>query len=206
MAQAFKERLIKKIGQILRNYSRVACEQVRQQWSRYDVDGEAEIDYKVEDVETVVTAFIWAAGQKAWLLEYGKGSKMERSTTENPFLAEYLSGSVTGIDGEPLFNPDRLQRGLAIIGRPFGFYLDLDDVIHFASGYLEGALFEPVEGRKFPFTFEPLPPRKIIKNVLFGQNNDGLIAEINKEIANAIIDTAVEIMSNFPKEIVLMRG
>lgn len=206
MERAFEERLIKKISAILRNYSRVACEQVRQQWSRYDVNGLSEINFKVEDAEAIVTAFIWAAGQKAWLLEYGKGSKMERSTIENPFLAEYLSGAVTDAGGDPLFNPERLQRGMAIIGRPFGLYCDLDDVIHFSSGYLEGRMLEPVEGRQFPFAIEPLPPRKIIKNVLFGQNNDGLIAEINKEIAEAMLEIAADIMSMFPREIVLMRS
>ena len=201
-----REKFLKRFKAIVKMYCRVACEQVRQQWARHDeADGNSEIRFTVEDAEAVVTAAIIATGQKAWLLEYGKGSKMEQSTAENPFLEEYLSGEVTGGDGESLFNPRRLDRDLAVLGRPAGAYLDLDDNIHTSNGFLEGWQLEELGGRLGDFNIDVFPPRKIIKNILFGQNNDGLIAEINEEIFKAKEDIIFEIMSKFPKKIVISR-
>ena len=65
--------LTERIREIVKEYSRTACVMVTGQWSRYDVDGEAEIGFSVEKAQEIVTAAIVANGMKAWLLEFGKG-------------------------------------------------------------------------------------------------------------------------------------
>lgn len=203
----FSNSLLKKITKIVRDYSKAACEQVRQEWARSaDEEGKAEIKYTVEDAENVVIAAIYATGQKMWVLEYGKGSKMETASIENPFLDEYLRGQVKGADGKPLFNRERLGQGLKILGRPKGTYLDLDDAEHKTSGTFAGYVLESSEENASPYAVSVLPPRKIIKNVLFGQNNDGVIAEVEKEINKAVGELALKVMSTFPKTIKILKG
>ena len=204
MLNPLQEKLMTKIKRILVQYSRAACAQVRVEWSKYDdADGEALIDFEVEDAEALVVATIFAEGQKAWTLEFGKGSKMEKSTSDNPFLEEYLNGNVGGYDGVPFFNPERLSRGLAILGRPKGTYLDLDSRVHRSSGSMEGWNLEEASGNFPRLDINAFRPRRIIKNVLFGQNNDGIIAEVNQEIFKAIRDCIFEITNVFPKKIVI---
>jgi len=202
-----RKSLTERIVQIVRSYSRAACEQVRLQWERFDIDGNSEINFSVQDAENVVTSAIVATGMKAWLLEYGKGSKMERSTESNPFLAEYISGSVTDGAGDPLFNPRRLQLGFAVLGRPKGRYLDIDDTSHYSTGRMEGWVLEFVMGRRMPFYIDTISPKYIIKNILFGENgNGGIIAEVNKEILNAVNEVTAEVFAQFPSEFVIVKG
>ena len=128
---------------------------------------------------------------------------METSTSENPFLEEYLNGNVSGYDGVPFFNPARLSRGLAILGRPKGTYLDLDERVRSSSGFMEGWNLEEASGDFPRLHVNAFRPRRIIKNVLFGQNNDGIIAEINQEIFKAIQGCIFELMNVFPRRIVV---
>ena len=194
-----RQRLLDRIKKIVVDYARAACNQVRQQWDRYEADGNAEINSSVETAEDVVTAAVVATGMKAWLLEYGKGSKMVKSTTENPFLEEYISGVVKETSGDPLFNPKRIYHGLALIGRPEGIYSDLDDIYYYSYGH--------VDNRKIEQWIPPLPPRRVIKTVLFGQDgNGGIISEVNKEILKAVNEVAAEVLARFPTEIVIAKG
>ena len=201
---------MKKIRQILKKYSQAAVTQVRQQWARYEVDyrskeSDAKINFTVEDAETAVIAAIVATGQKAWLLEYGKGSKMETDAEKNPFLEEYVRGRVVGSDGKPIFNPARLKKGLAMLGRPKGTWRDLDDYVHKSNGAREGVDIEHAEGEKGGRYRVPKAPQYIIRKILFGENNNGLIASVDEEIAKAMCDLAVAAMSKFPETIKMVR-
>lgn len=195
MGFKFRNKLLKKIAKILRDYSKAACELTRVEWSKLDAEGNADINFKVEDAEAVVVATIYAHGQKAWILEYGRGSAMEKSQEENPFLEEYLQSSY--------FNPERLKRGLSILGRPKGSYLDLDDKYHFTTGAIKNWNLELLAPSVKHLQVDPLPPRRIIKRVLFGQNNDGIIAEIDKEILKAVAEIAFEMFAKIPNKITI---
>ena len=203
----FQDKLLEKIKHIIRDYSRAACELVRQEWN-YEADddryGNAEISYTVEDAQAAVVAVITAIGQKAWILEYGKGSLMEKSAEENPFLEDYISGKATGADGLPRFNQRRIERGFAILGRPKGRYLDLDDVEHFSTGTFDGWSVQVTPYTPMKFGIDPAYPRKVIKTVLFGKNDDGIIAEMNKEIEKAVLEIAAEMLwKQFPKKLTI---
>lgn len=199
--------IAERIAQIVKEYSRVACDQVRQQWSRHDVNGESEIGFTVEEAESIVTAHIVATGMKAWLLEYGKGSKMERNRKINPFLEEYISGVVTDASGDPLFNPKRIYHGLALIGRPVGIYADLDDIFYWSHGRFDNRNIEAgTAGITNRWEQEPMPPRLIIRNILFGQDGKGgIVGEVNKEIHNAFAEALSNIFAEFPTEIVIRK-
>ncbi len=206
----FRRKLFLAIKRILKEYSRAAVAQVKQQWARYEVDyrihqSAAAINFKLEDAEAIVTAAIVATGQKAWLLEYGKGSKMETDAEKNPFLEEYIRGRVVGSDGKPIFNPERLKKGLAMLGRPKGTWRDLDDYEHKSRGTQEGVDIEHEEGEKGGRYRVPKPPQYIIRKILFGENNDGIIASVNDEIQRAMNDVVVESMSKLPTEIKILR-
>lgn len=196
--------LTERIREIVKEYSRTACVMVTGQWSRYDVNGEAEIGFAVEKAQEIVTAAIVANGMKAWLLEFGKGSLMETDREKNPFLDEYISGNVTDITGDPLFNPARKHEGMTILGRPKGVYLDIDDNIHVSSGFMEGWNLERREvtmGGVIPFR-----PMFIIRKILLGENDSGgLIQLMNKDIADAFYEVLSRIFVEFPKEIVLYK-
>ena len=196
--------LVERIRELVKEYSRTACAMITGQWARYDVDGEAEIDFTVEQAQEIVTAAIVANGMKAWILEFGKSSLMERDREKNPFLDEYISGSVTDLTGDPLFNPARKHEGMAILGRPKGVYLDIDDKIHISNGAWEGVNLEEI-----PPTIGgviPLRPMFIIRKILLGENDSGgLIQLMNKDIADAFYEALSKIFVEFPKQIVLYK-
>lgn len=198
------------LQRILKKYSQAAVKQVQQQWSRYEVgsredQSKAAINFTVEDAEAIVTAAIVATGQKAWLLEYGKGSKMERNAEINPFLEDYIQGRVVGSDGKPIFNPARLEKGLAILGRPKGEWRDIDDRVHKSNGAWEGIDIEHEEGKKGGRYRVPRPPLLIIRKILFGENNDGIIADINAEIQAAVNDIILSTFRIMPTKITIRK-
>lgn len=201
-----RDKFFKKIKSVLKKYSRVAVDEVRAQWLRYEgeVEGDAEINFTLEETESLVTAIIYAIGQQAWILEYGSGSEMANSA-ENPFYEEYRNGVVRGGDGKPLWNPARFTND--IVGRPAGYYLDLDDWFHFSKGQHMGF---PLEGTKWGNEAGiPQKPRYVIRRVLFGENNDcqeGIIADINNEIQEFVADTVSGILRRFPKKITMLRS
>lgn len=189
----YQNKLLQKLRKIVRKYCRVACDEVRQQWGALDtIDGEAKItDKELEISQDTVARAICAYGQKAWIAEFGKGSLMDKTTEENPFLQDYLRNN-------PDFNWDRYAHGLAVVGRPYGYYSDLDGETHFSHGTLKGIPIETWYGQRL---FTPIRGKHIIRNIL---RSDGvLITSMNEEIQAAIMDILCEIMSKFPKEIKL---
>lgn len=185
-----RSELLKKVLSIVRNYNQVAESRVLQEWSRYsEPEGNAEIHTSVKELTRSVSALIWAYGQKAWILEYGRGSEMEMNSKENPFLAEYMRS-----EG---FNKERFAHALAITGREQGYYTDLDGNRHHSTGTLRGRNLETWRGTK---EYPPMSPKKIIYHVLFGSGEDGLIMEMQKEIQNALQTVLIECMK-LPKEI-----
>ena len=70
-----------------------------------------------------IVTYIRAQGQKAWILEYGSGSKADQ---ENPGLDAYVSNGN--------FNRYRSRSDMTIRGRDAGEYKDLDGNTHVSSG------------------------------------------------------------------------
>ena len=141
--------LLRKLRSIIRKYCRVARDEVRSQWSALDnIDGEASINEQdLEISQDTVARALCAYGQKAWIAEYGKGSEMDKSTSENPFLEDYLN--------DPYFNRDRLAHEFAVVGRPHGYYPDIDGNPHFSHGSLSGVPIETWYGQRL---FTPIRP------------------------------------------------
>lgn len=190
--------LLDRLRKIVRSYTQLAIVRVQQEWSKYNLDGESNIVVKMEEVQAIVTAHIYAWGQKAWLLEFGKGSMMETRLSENPFLYDY-------IDNEN-FNRFRLYNDYAITGRSKGDYYDLDGFKHTSSGRAEGENLEELardQGYKDE-KYLPFKPKRIIKNILIGENNDGLIFQMNIEFQAAIREVYSEIINRFTRELKLL--
>ena len=181
----FESYCSKKFHKIINDYCKVACQQVRQQWNAYSVNGNSKIGFDIQNAESVITACIIASGQKAWILEFGKGSLMD---SDNPFLNDYISGDI--------FYRERLNHSMTILGRPKGEYSDLDGNKFFSSGKFEGIPVENIDDRH-----QPLPAHHIIKNILFGDNDNGLISQMNSEL-NLVVKSAVhKLFSTLPKKV-----
>jgi len=185
----YRNALLRKLRAIVNKYCRLACQEVRQRWGAIDtVDGEASIEVRdLSITQDTVARALCAYGQKAWIAEFGKGSLMDKSTAENPFLNDYLT--------DPYFNRDRLGHGLAVVGRPHGYYPDIDGNPHFSHGTLSGVPIETWYGQRL---FAPIRGQHIISNIL---NKSGLLGEMDTEIQNAVMDILFELMATFPKEI-----
>lgn len=88
------------------------------------VEGNAEVSVDLPYVSAgSVVEYIRAQGRKAWILEYGSGSK---SDTSNPYLDSYVSS------GD--FNGYRSRSDMRIRGRDAGEYSDLDGGTQVSSG------------------------------------------------------------------------
>ncbi len=190
----YKKHLLSKMRKILRKYCRLACDEVRQQWGALDtIDGEAAIEQKeLEITQDTVARALCAYGQKAWIAEFGKGSLMDKSTDENPFLQDYLRNN-------PDVNWDRMAHNMAVVGRPYGYYSDIDGNKHFSHGTLKGVPIETWYGQPL---FTPIRGKHIISNIL---EKSGLIDEMNEEIQTAVMDILYELMGRFPKEIKIVK-
>ena len=111
------------------------------------VEGNAEVSVDLPYVSAGnVVEYIRAQGRKAWILEYGSGSK---SDTGSPYLDSYVS--------DKNFNHYRSKGDMRIRGRDAGEYSDLDGGTQVSSGRNAGKDLEakPV--------YEPQIPLHIIQ-------------------------------------------
>lgn len=192
-----------RIRKAVAKHIRSACRMVETEYSSLsNINGQALVGKEEKEIvkDTVALALI-AIGQKAWIAEYGRGSKMVTSEEENPFLQDYISGKVKDPYGDPLFNPLRLKESLAIVGREKGLYFDLDGEPHFSTGVSAGRNFEGKRSGKY----SPISPRFVIRNILFGDDGEsGVVGELCEEIQDiAISELAEAIRNSKPKEIVI---
>ena len=199
----FGAKLLSKFLRIVKSYSRVACDQVRQQWQIHgdepSTSGESKIVFTMENAQSVITAHVYAWGQKAWILEFGRGSLMENDPELNPFFEAYKN--------DPNTNQEREYYGWAIVGRPKGKYKDLDGNIRESRGTMQGVNLEQpkIWFNDFQrFYYIPREPKYIIRNILIGENNDGLIFQMNIEFQAAIREVYSEIINRFTRELKLL--
>ena len=186
-SKVLKREVKKKVDE----YTRIARDMVKAEWSKYTGGkysdlGESKIFLSgIADAEGAVVRDIVAFGQKAWILEYGRGSLMETNSAENPWLDEYVSS--------PNFNKWRRGRGLAITGREAGEYYDLDGNVHKSTGSLAGVNLEEWHSTK---EYYPISPMKVIHTVLYGSGDNGILLELGK----ALLDVTADVYARFMVE------
>lgn len=142
------------LSDIVSRYAEKNMADIRNEWSKENVKGNAEIRFKItrEDVFGV-TGQYEASGQKAWIVEHGSGSLMD-DASENPGLSQYKSSKY--------WNDER--EGTEIRTRT-GEYSDLDDNMHTGSGLggSHGLNAEKLRGGR---KVVPHEPRHVLKETL----------------------------------------
>lgn len=187
--------LMQEIDAVINTYADNIATQVMTEWMRIgyqpQISGEAEVKTAVKRVTKDTILFVISGkGQRALLMEYGKGSLLDRS---NPYLSEYIQW-----EG---FNYDRLLQGFAILGRPKGKYKDLDNKTHFSGGNLAGKNLEEILGSKNP-KYQPFPAFHVIRNAVCGEDgNGGMLNAILNDIADVI--SFYNFFKDMPSEICL---
>lgn len=186
----YRKRLLNALRAIVQKYCKAAQELVVQRWASLDnIDGNAAIsDMELTVSRDTVARAICAYGQKAWIAEYGKGSQME--TKDNPFLSDYVTSRG--------FNRDRLGHALSVVGRPYGYYEDLDGNRHFSHGGLSGKVIETFYGQPL---FFPIRAKHVIKETV-----RSILPEMENEIQEAVIGVLEQVMNEFPKKVKIYAG
>ena len=117
--------------------------------------GKAEIDIDmIRQIAREEIALVFKAiGQRALILEYGKGSEMDK---ENPALDKYMNSAI--------FNKNRTHTDLRIRTRPKGIYYDLDGVPHESKTNANREL-ESSGNKKYA----PIKPEHIVREAIKNQ-------------------------------------
>lgn len=185
----YQNLLLRRMRSLVKSYCNAAKSQIEQEWSTIsNIDGESGItDKELTIASDIVARSLCAWGQKAWIAEFGKGSLMDKSSSENPFLDDYINSSQ--------FNKTRLGHALSVVGRPAGKYTDLDGKEYKSSGNLYGKVIEDVSTSK-GYPYAPIRGKHIIKQVI---NTD--ISMLQNEIQDVVGDICLELMREFPKEL-----
>lgn len=200
----YREKLLKTLKKIVSKYIKAAQQQIRQYYQSDDtVEGNAEVlDSECVIAEYEVAQEIIAFGQKAWIIEYGKGSLMEKNPDKNPFLEDYIHSDN--------FNKLRIQNAYAITGREAGEYFDLDGNPHKSHGRLRGKNLEEFvyttktnkDGKQAAYA---RAPKRIIQKILYGSGNNGLISLMSKEIQQAMMKLLSDLLEKeWRKEIKIL--
>lgn len=165
----------KKIEQALTTYGNRLCKEITRTWdSLKSVDGNSDIKFSIinnNDKNTTIGR-IEATGQKAWLIEYGKGSLMA-DENDNPYLHRYKN------------NVKRwsvVRKGHFVTGRVAGSYKDLDN-----NTYISGGRWA---GRNMEHIYKPLKPYFVVKN---NATKNSAIRQLFKHSLKNIIKSQLDI-------------
>lgn len=170
------------LNAVLDRHAIAICEDIEREWGNQSQEGRAEVHQVTDMLASAIQTSIIASGQKAWILEYGKGSLMD---LDNPYLDEYKASDN--------YNPYRKYNEIA--GRPAGEYYDLDGNIHYSSGKAIGRNLEKI-GKEEYRASEPL---HLIHEAIQEQ-----IPFILEEIIEVCMLYSIEQITNaFPKEIII---
>ncbi len=142
----------KAIADSLDDISDFMKEIIEREYSHYPSSmGKADIDTIKQIAREEVSLVFKAIGQRALILEYGKGSKMDR---DNPALDNYMNSDI--------FNKNRTD--LEIRTRPKGIYYDLDGVPHESKTNANREL-ESSGNKKYA----PIKPEHIVREAIKNQ-------------------------------------
>lgn len=164
-----------KVEQALATYGNRLCKEISRTWdSLQSVDGEANINFSIinsNDKNTTIGR-IEATGQKAWLIEYGKGSLMARET-DNPYLHKYKNN---------VKRWNVVRKGHFVTGRVVGSYQDLDNNTYISGGRGAGKSMERI--------YKPIKPYFVVKKNV---TKNSAIKEIFKHSLKNIIKSQLNI-------------
>ena len=122
---------------------------IKSEYSHYPASlGKADVNTVKKIAKEEIELVFNAIGQRALILEYGRGSSMDR---DNPALDEYMRSDV--------FNRNRI--GLEIRTRPKGVYYDLDGNPHVSHTNVNRDL-EKTDNSKYA----PLKPEHIVREAI----------------------------------------
>ena len=161
-----------KIGNIVQSYGDKLVSDINRTWNSLNsIDGNADATFKIISTQKdSVVGRLEATGQKAWIVEFGKGSLMDNEAY-NPYLSRYKH------------NPRRwnkLRKGHFVTGRPKEPYQDLDNNIHYPSGRLAGRNLEQTGID----AYKPSKPYHVIHDVI--TKNNALKALFKEHLTNTI--------------------
>lgn len=183
--------LYREIKTVLDMYSESIVQQVQTEWARIgnqpNLQGNAEVKKRVKKIaQGVILMEITGSGQKALLMEFGKGSKMDMVT--NPNLADYMAWSG--------FNKARFAQEMVTLSRkPGSSVTDLDGNTYTSQARNEGINLE----NKNP-KFKPEEAHHVIRNIVCGLDGErGMLSAILNDIGEAVV--LYDFFKNMPKQI-----
>lgn len=151
------------------------CSDVCLAWGKqFNIDGNAEIGFDlVSQTAGLIIGQFKATGQKAWICEYGSGSKMKPLD-----LAKYKSSKYW----------NSARHGTAITGRPRGEYRDLDGEYRWSSGVNSGRNLEDTGIDRY----QAAEPRETIRNIVFDKNSwywINMMQEIRQVVKQQVVSS-----------------
>lgn len=175
------------IKDILLNYMTKHGYRIVSEWHKdFMTEGNAQL--KIESIQTKrgVRGLYVAWGQKAWIMEHGKGSKMDDESA-NPDLASYKHSKYWNTERE---GTEIRSRHRSVNGQGWG-YLDLDNNKHRGSGMgMPHGINVEEQGGRFHGAVEPLPARHVIKEEITKDNaiDKAMLDEIDSVMTGAVDD------------------
>lgn len=177
----FGSMLAAEIYNVVADIADKIVEDVKREWEMYpSVKGKAICDSNIKEFamgELLLNVF--GEGQKAWILEYGKGSNMDDK--DNPYLDDYWYN-------DDIINPLRVRP--LMVGRPEGEYTDLDGNEHYSTGKMAGLI---VESRDKESPFYPQEALHTIRQACIGENGNGGMLPL-------LLDKLGDVLLKFPYE------
>jgi len=147
------------------------CRRIENRWNSSGIQGEANTWFTVDTVGSLIVARIMGSGAKAFALEFGTGSKLDK---DNPYLSKYINS--------PYFNKERMQKAYAILGRDKGETVyGLDGSSYESSGNAKGLNLE--WGLKPKTKYKPYVP--IEARHIMEEEFRLAIPEIIEDLSNA---------------------
>ncbi|MCM0758512.1 hypothetical protein M7775_08000 [Sporomusa sphaeroides DSM 2875] len=144
-----------------------------------NIPGNADIEFTTVIAFDKVISKISASGMKAHILEYGKGSLMDK---DNPYLSEYMNSS--------LWNPNR--RDYDVSGRSKGWYRNADGELMYSDGRAKGRSLEHMRKPEFM----PHEAMHIIETEI-----EAILPEIKEAIAAVVAMVIADMVTNDMKSI-----
>ena len=174
-AKEANEMFISDIKDALDETSKKIADRVIEKYNRESKhlgkDPELNYDVVLSSSKDMLNMVFLSKGQKALILEYGKGSLMERTPKGNPSIYEYLHGTI--------FNKDRLKFNLETVSRVKSskdakdeYYLDLDEKLHkkgttvLRSRETGKDIDGNIVDKKPNPLFQPLEPKHLIRETI----------------------------------------
>jgi hypothetical protein len=132
---------------VINKWSQTIINEIYREWNIRSTKGNAEATAEIKFLGDGTIVNFVGKGQKAWILEYGKGSLID---ADNPYLRDYVTSEI--------YNQLR-PANHTVVKREVGWYSDLDGNMKYSDGINAGRDLEKIGG-----VFSPQPALHIIRN------------------------------------------